>query len=232
MTAGLSLPYDWSADFTFGAFNFGGFGGLNLVDSLNYHKLDPSRTNKESEYLYGGNLLSYVIAERTRMTPLEFAKMKLFPLLGIDPSTDIDWQFNLDGMSFAWHGIFINVPSLAKVGMLYLQHGHASEDDIIVNDSFVLDSTKGTGLKNEYGYYGYGVWLGRDHEVDPAFPERANFYCAGGLGDNVICIDENLDRVFAMTSSNYIPALGGGEIDESMEALAEIVRDPTCSFLD
>ena len=43
--------------------------------------------------------------------------------------------------------------------MLYLQHGHASEDDIIVNESFVLDSTKGTGLENDYGYYGYGVWL-------------------------------------------------------------------------
>ena len=95
MTAGLSLPDDWVADFTLGAFNWGGFGGKNLVDSLNYHKLDPSRTNKESEYLFGGNLLSYVIAERTRMTPLEFAEMKLFPLLGISRSTDVDWQLIL-----------------------------------------------------------------------------------------------------------------------------------------
>ena len=76
-----------------------------------------------------------------------------------------------------------------------------------------------------------GSGLVRDEGVDPAFPERATRYGASGFGGSAIFIDENLDRVIAITSSNYIPPLGEGEIDDSTIALGKIVNDPTCSFL-
>lgn len=197
-----------------------------MLDSINYHKLDPSKTNEEFEYLLGGNLLSYVIAERTCMTPSEFFELKVSPLLGITDA-DFDWQHNLDGMSYSWHGIFTTVPVLAKLGMLYRQHGRASTDDVIVEESFVLDSTQGTIPNDEYGY---GLHLVRENAVDPVYPDRATRYFAGGFGDNSVYVIEDLDRVYALISNNYVPPLAGGVLDDSAIQLGIMLSDPDCSF--
>ena len=115
---------DWLSDALLGIFDYGTFGGQSFVDSLTHHLLDPSRSGNTFEYLLGGNILSYAIKERTRMTPEEFAQTQIFPLLGIQEQ-DYLWQKNREGVSFAWHGMFMTVWAMAKLGMLYLQHSTA-----------------------------------------------------------------------------------------------------------
>jgi len=217
---------DSYSDALFGIFNYGLFGGKDLRDSLNYHDLNTSRTGNEFEYLLGGNLLSYVIKERTRMTPEEFIKTKAFPLMGI-ADEDFVWQRNRDGMSYSWHGLFMTVRAMAKLGMLYLQRGHPNANDTIVEESFVIDSARGTTINPGYGY---GLWSA---DLSAIPPERPTRYLAGGLGDQMIFVDEILGRVIALTSDNYGKYIGinWGEVDESATALAEMVADPDCSFL-
>jgi len=212
---------DWLVDAAFGTIDYGTMGGEDFLDSLNYNVLDPSKTNNEFEYNLVGNVLSYVIKERTRMNPEEFAESQVFPLLGI-ADEDYLWHSNHDGMSYSWHGIFMTARALAKLGMLYLQRGHANTNDAIVDEDFVLKSTQGTDI---YPGYGYGLWTAPEE-----YPERSTRYFTGGMGENGVYVDENINRVFALRSNNYIPQLAGGEVDESLEALAAMVSDPTCSF--
>lgn len=227
LSAHNTLPIynsDWLTDALLGAFQSGSLGGNDFLDSLTYHDLNVSNTGNKFEYLLAGNLLSYVIKERTRMTPEELAKTRVFPLLGISDK-DYVWQSNRDGMSYSWHGLFMTVRAMAKLGALYLQRGRSNVNHSIVSESFVLDSSRGTLVKPGYGY---GLW-----NVEPVLhpPERPTRYFAGGLGDQVIFVDENLDRIMAITSNNYIPALAGGEVDGSATALSSLVIDPNCSFL-
>lgn len=217
------LTSDWLADALLGAFDNGSLGGTDFIDSLTYHKLDPLRTGNEFEYVYFGNLLSYVIEERTRMTPAEFAQMQVFPLMGIREE-DYVWQSNGGGVSYAWHGLFMTVRAMAKLGMLYLQRGRPNANDTIVSESFILDSARGTFINASYGY---GLW-----NDEPVYPERPTRYFAGGFGDQTIFVDENLDRIMALTSNNYIPFLAGGEVDNSAHLLASMASNPDCSFLD
>jgi len=210
------------SDALLGAFNDGSLGGKDFLDSLNYHKLDPLRTGNEFEYLLAGNLLSYVIKERTRMTPEQLAKTAIFPRMGITDE-DYVWQSNRDGVSYSWHGLFMTVRAMAKLGMLYLQRGHLNANDTVVDEKFVLDSARGTSINPEYGY---GLW-----NSEPIYPpERPARYFAGGLGEQTIFVDENLDRVMALTSNNYIPFLAGGEVDNSASVLGDMVSHPDCSF--
>lgn len=215
------LCSDWLNDALFGIFNYGTFGGKDFIDSLNYHNLDARLTNNSFSYVLGGNLLSYVIMERTRMTPEEFAKTRIFPKLGITED-DYMWQKNRDGVSYGWHGLFMTVRAMAKLGMLYLQKGHSSATDTIVEEDFLLDSTRGTDINPGYGY---NLWI-----VDEDYPNPSTRHLAAGFGSNIVYVDETLGRVMALTSNNFVPALAGGEIDNSAQALMALVSDPTCSF--
>lgn len=166
------------------------------------------------------------------MTPEEFANDRVFPMLGIS-AEDYQWQVNRDGMPYAWHGLFMTVHAMAKLGMLYLQYGRASMNDTIVNENFVLESTRGTD-KDKGGYgYGYGLW---SKEGDNKYPARATRYCAQGLIHNLICVDENLKRVLAIPSDNFpfLEHLQGGEEDYSSEALMNMMmqKEAECSFSD
>jgi len=141
------------------------------------------------------------------MKPEEFAKSQVFPLLGITDE-DFIWHSNRDNVSYSWHGLFMTVRAMAKLGVLYLQRGHPNANDAIVDESFVRDSARGTSINPEYGY---GLW--NDEAVLP--PDRPTRYAAAGLGHQAIYVDENLGRVMAITCNNYIPFLSGGEVDAS-----------------
>lgn len=212
---------DWLNDALFGTFEYGTLGGKNFIDSLSYFELDPHRTGNTFEYMLAGNILSYVIKERTRMTPEEFAKTQIFPLLGIY-ANDSAWHKNFEGVSYAWHGLFMTARAMAKLGMLYLQQGKSSSTHAIIEQEFLWDSTRGTTANPSYGY---GLWMGVN-----SYPERASKYLAAGFGSNVIYVDEDLGRVLALTSNNYVPQLADGDIDDSTEALSSLVSDASCSF--
>lgn len=108
MTAGLRLGLQYLIEIIFGL-TLGGNSGL---DCLEYHDIIETNINTVWEYAAVGNLLSYVIKGRTGMTPEEYAELKVFPYLGIGDS-NVDWELNADDVNTAWHGMVMDVPSMA-----------------------------------------------------------------------------------------------------------------------
>jgi CubicO group peptidase (beta-lactamase class C family) len=102
------------------------------------------------------------------MTPEQFAMVEVFPLLGIKPS-DCLWYKNLVGVSYAFHGLLMNTNAMAKLGQLYLQGGLAKENERVVSQDWVDESTSEVEPGSDYGY----LW----------WVLNSNVYFAGGMGD-------------------------------------------------
>ncbi|GAG09534.1 unnamed protein product, partial [marine sediment metagenome] len=65
-------------------------------------------------------VLSTVIMETTGMDTLAFAREYVFGPLGI---TDVKWEWNSAGQAIAWARMWLKPNDMAKIGLLYLQHG-------------------------------------------------------------------------------------------------------------
>ena len=133
-------------------------GGSDLEDSLTYHVLNTTNIGKY-QYVMAGNLLSYVIKERTGQTPEEYAKEKALPFLGITDA-DYEWYVNQDQVQTSFHGLKMTTVALSKLGMLYLQNGMANDNKQIVDPSWIERSwTVGDETASEkFGFIGW--WLG------------------------------------------------------------------------
>lgn len=102
-------------------------GGKDFNTSLTYHTLDTDDIGNFI-YLPVGNLISYITKARTGKTPGEYAAEKVFPFLGMT-ADDYVWYQNMEGVELGFHGLNMNTRSLAKLPMLYMQRGLASETD-------------------------------------------------------------------------------------------------------
>ena len=125
------------------------------------------------------NVLSYILKERTGLTPEEYAKEKVFPFLGITDD-DYEWDVNLDQVQTSLDGLMMNPVALSKLGMLYLQNGIASNNSEPIVDpswierSFTVGDENG---KSPVGYFGYiGWWLSE------AKPNPEQTYISYGFG--------------------------------------------------
>lgn len=198
MTSGLVS--DIGNEGTFG--DGGTAGGSDLVDALSL----PTLFGEPGQFLYVGvlNILSYVILERTGLSPREYAKQTLFPVLGINDDTDIDWWKNTDGIETAYHGLFLTSRQMAKFGQLYLQKGMAGPSSRYVSEQRIAESTRSHvdfeleldglnfSLPSSYGYLFWvvnGLWIGQPADA------VGDFYCAIGAGGQLICVHPDLDRV-------------------------------------
>jgi hypothetical protein len=155
-------------------FDYGLFGGFNFRNSLEYLDFNANGQG-DFDYIIASNLLSYVVQARTEMTPEQFAMVEVFPLLGIKPS-DCLWYKNLVGVSYAFHGLLMNTNAMAKLGQLYLQGGLAKENERIVSQDWVDESTSEVEPGSGYGY----LW----------WVEHYSIYFAGGMGDQIIGVNE------------------------------------------
>jgi hypothetical protein len=64
------------------------------------------------------HLLSAIITKITGTSALEYAKTKLFGLLGI---TNVSWQHDPQGISVGGYGLSLQPRDMAKIGFLYLR---------------------------------------------------------------------------------------------------------------
>ena len=165
------------------------WGGISAFDSLTYPDLIPSETGTTFEYVGVANLLSYVVREASGLTPEEFANAKLFPFLGITAS-DYEWEKTNDGTNTAWHGLSMNVPAMAKLGQLYLQNGFHNSETTVLNEDWVERTITGTEPNPAYGYH---WWISEPNL-------RPHRFCAEGAGEQRICVDQELNRVYAVLS--------------------------------
>lgn len=134
-------------------------GGANLTDTLNY--LTVEGTKGQFSYVGTSQIMSYVVMERSGLTPRQFASERIFPLLGIEDS-EIKWDENYDSMSHAFSGLHLTQEQMAKFGQLYLQRGLAgsSPDARVVSDEWVEATSSSKANPGWPGMsYGYLFWL-------------------------------------------------------------------------
>ena len=159
------------------------------MDSLTYHVLDPSLEGTY-HYVPAANIFSYMIQERTGMTPEEFAVDQVFTRLGITKD-DYNWHTNEEGLTLGLHGLYMTTHAYSKLGMLYLQGGMINENERLVEQSWI-DRTFTVGDENADVPFGYLWWIDGD-----------SIYCSKGFGGQRMCINTANDRVIVVMSDNY-----------------------------
>ncbi|KAL7538631.1 hypothetical protein ACHAXR_009767 [Thalassiosira sp. AJA248-18] len=162
-------------------------GGSSLSDSLSYPNIG---TTGDFSYLGMSNILSYVIKERTGLTPRRYLRDNVMKQLAI-LETDYRWQQNADGVELAFHGLRLTPIQMAKFGQLYLQGGRTGPlfDEQLVSQSWINDSFTPHSMDSRTGMsYGYLFWKFGPH-----------LYCALGAFGQDICIDQSTSRVVVQT---------------------------------
>jgi CubicO group peptidase (beta-lactamase class C family) len=149
--------------------------------------LDGRANIGKMQYLPVGNLVSYIILERTGKTPEQFMKEKVFPLLGITED-DYKWDYNKDKVSLGFHGLHMTARALSKLGMLYLQRGMANKNDRLISEEWVNATFTVHGNSSEMGPSGYLMW----------WPDGTPVVCSGGLGGQQLCLNFDTNRVIAV----------------------------------
>jgi hypothetical protein len=78
-------------------------------------------------YMASTNILSYIIKEKTGLSPRQFGAKYVFPLLGID-NTKLKWDQNNDGIETSYSQLKVTTIMMCKVAQLHLQEGHPSPE--------------------------------------------------------------------------------------------------------
>ncbi|MCO4769633.1 MAG: serine hydrolase [Deltaproteobacteria bacterium] len=73
-------------------------------------------------------LLAAILERSTGEDPLSFAKTHLFGPLGIDT---VQWEWNSEGIPIAWARMWLTPQDMAKLGLLYLQHGRWDGEQVL-----------------------------------------------------------------------------------------------------
>ena len=169
-------------------------GGKDLTDSLGYLVLNTT-TIGTYKYVMASNILSYILKERTGLTPEEFAQEKVFPRLGIN-NDDFEWYVNPDQVQTSFHGLKMNTVALSKLGMLYLQNGRSSNNSDPIVDRSWIERSFTIGDSNGKDLFGYiGWWLGTQEKPNPE-----NTYVSYGFGGQRLAINFATQRVIAILS--------------------------------
>ncbi|KAK1733111.1 beta-lactamase [Skeletonema marinoi] len=210
MRGGYEMPGDYLQDVLIDTlpFNDNRLGGSDFQDSLTYHPLNTTNIGKY-KYVMAGNLMSYILLEKTGKTPEEFAKEEVFKHLGIKDN-DYEWYVNLEQVQTSFHGLKMTTTALSKLGLLYLQNGMVNNNKQIVDPSWIERSfTVGdTEAKEKFGYLGW--WLG----TEPA-------YTTFGFGGQRLAVNLDTHRVIAILSDTYYKDAGLTKYDD---------EDPTATF--
>jgi CubicO group peptidase (beta-lactamase class C family) len=165
----------------------------------------------------GSDLLSVVLSRAIKQNARDFAKQKLFDPLNI---TNYTWHADTEGYLHGEIGLNLTVRDMAKIGMLYLQHGRW-EDKKIVSDAYVQDSTT---KHNEGGppvkaAYGYQWWVSKTN-LDA-------FFAAGHKGQLIYVVPKH-DLVIAVSADSSPWGSQSYFNDVVLPAAAELSRSTPC----
>jgi CubicO group peptidase (beta-lactamase class C family) len=147
----------------------------------------------------GLQALSAVIQTAADQPTFDLARLRLFEPLGIK---DVYWAKDIEGINIGGIGLSLNLPDLAKVGLLYLQKG-VWEGKQIIPAAWIAESMKTqveakTPAGGRIGA-GYG-WLN-----DGA----GNFFMNGDGGQYLIVVPES-DLVAVFTGSSTMEEMAKG----------------------
>jgi CubicO group peptidase (beta-lactamase class C family) len=157
----------------------------------------------------GSDLLSVVLSKAIKQDAGDFAKRKLFDPLGIANYT---WYADSEGYLHGERGLHLTARDMAKIGILYLQHGRWGEKQIVSAD-YVQDSTTrhNDGGPPVNAGYGYQWWISKN----------GNVFFAAGRNDQLISVTPKRDLVLAV-AADTIP---GGTVRFVMNAVLPITAE-------
>lgn len=190
MTSGLiSPPVDPNVDpnvSMMASFDGGTDGGASLADSLAFPAIGPKG---EFSYLGTSNIMSYVIKNKTGMSPREYLAKNVLPSLGMDDS-EIGWWKNADGMEYAYHGIELTPAQMAKFGLLYMQMGVTGPDNKSLVPAEWIEASTSVQVQDlpvpfDMSTYGYFFWGVAGNTI----------WSSLGAGGQDIYIDSNNDKI-------------------------------------
>ncbi len=130
-------------------------------------------------------LLSAIIQTATKQNTFDFIKQHLFRPLRI---TDVSWVAAPNGVCVGYGGMWLNPHDMAKIGWLYLNNGRW-EDQQIISEKWVADSTQKKINATLYDGYGYQWWVSYD-----------KFYAAVGHRGQFIYVLPTQNMVVVFTS--------------------------------
>lgn len=155
----------------------------------------------------GANLLGEIIRRTSGQNLQQFADDHLFNKLGI---TKNQWFIvpKPPGYEFSGGGNSLTPRDMAKLGLLYLNHGHWDGDQIIPKE-WVQASTTTQIETPEGDRYGYFWWIREFNFKDGTVMA----FEASGNGGNKITVIPELEMVIVLTGSGY-----GSEYVEGSQA--------------
>jgi CubicO group peptidase (beta-lactamase class C family) len=169
------------------------------------------------EYCSGGmHLLSGIVSLATGMSPLEYARRRLFEPLGIDL---VIWPADPQGISHGWGDLNLAPRDAAKIGYLWLHDGRW-EDRQIIPAQWLRAATRPHSHPDiGSGEYGYGFWV---------YPDRDPLvYEALGRGGQRVSVVPAKQLVVVFTGGGFEPGDIGDIIGEALKADGPIAPDPT-----
>ena len=101
--------------------------GSNLPKSLAAPSYDANIRGK-FHYMASSNILSYIIKEKSGLSPREFADKYVFQYIGIK-HTAMKWDTNSDGIETSYSQLKLTTIQMCKVAQLYLQNGYSKSSN-------------------------------------------------------------------------------------------------------
>ena len=152
-------------------------------------------------------LLSAIVTRLAGKTMYEFLQERIFDKLGINQSF---WETSPEGVTKGGWGMFIRPEDAAKLGLLYLNKGKWTDEQLI-SEKFV---TKATSKQVENGHFGYGyqLWMG----------SRKGSYVFNGMMGQDVHVYPDLDMIivnFAGDAEVFQTGQADEIIDKYMTAL-------------
>jgi CubicO group peptidase (beta-lactamase class C family) len=161
----------------------------------------------------GSDLLSVVLSKAIKQDAADFAKRKLFEPMQI---TNYTWYADSEGYLHGEFGLHLTARDMAKIGVLYLQHGRWGETQIVSSD-YVRDSTtqhNDGGPPANVGY-GYQWWISKN----------GNVFFASGKNGQFISVTPNRNLVLAFAADSILGG-AGGFISKVVLPIADGLPDP------
>jgi CubicO group peptidase (beta-lactamase class C family) len=131
--------------------------------------------------------MSVVLAEKTGMSTLQFARENLLVPLDIG---ERNWLDDNRGYNYGGVGLTMTPLDMIKIGELMLNHGLYNGRRIVPENWCNESTTAQTTTNNSIPYgpsYGYYWWVGSNN--------GHNFYFANGYGGQFIVVVEELNLV-------------------------------------
>jgi CubicO group peptidase (beta-lactamase class C family) len=200
----------------------GGPGDFKVSDAARGKEMWRSMLNRRVAYPrgthfrydgVGSDLLAVVLSKAIKQDAGAFAKRKLFDPLGI---ADYTWYADSEGYLHGEVGLHLTARDMAKIGILYLQHGRWGNTQIVSAD-YAQDSTTrhNDGGPPLNAGYGYQWWISKNGNV---------FFASGKLSQLIsVTPKSNLVLAFAADS---IPGGAGKFVKDVVLPLTEGLPDP------